>query len=258
MSDFNIEKLQKEIRDLYSLQQKWCDKNWQDTLKKHDRELSKLLAKVNLFDIWSHELRVDKAAGSLIPEIFMDAFISIHLSCLGLYKYANACLRSELETSLRLIYFSTHPIEFQWWCDGNEWYIGRDKNVWMEVYYRTYFEQLSPVKHFNKSLKDDKKLSKKIQTIYKLLSRYVHSGISTFQTSSTFSPKYNIMNFKKWSSNYNEIQQYVNLVITLGYDERFKGMSNDNKLRILKIGVYEKDYKLKLKDVYKIKVRGRI
>lgn len=255
MIPFNINNLKPPLKDVYDAQNKWCDANWQETLKKHNKDLNKLLEKADLFDVWSNKLQDDKVAKSLIPEVFMDAYLSIHFACMGLYKYANSCLRSELETSLRLVYFSTHPIEFGWWCDGNEWYKGKD--VWGEGY--VYFQQLNTMKDFDKNLSDEKKLfGKKIKNIYGALSQYVHSSKSTFQTHSKFSPKYNIQDFKKWSNYYNEVQQYVNIILTLGLDKNFNELNKNDQKKILKTGLYDIDYKKRVKDIFKIKIRGRL
>lgn len=256
MRSFNIDNLKSPLNEVYETQHEWSDRNWQESLKRHNKELNRLLEKIDLFDIWSNKLQNDKVAKSLIPEIFMDAFMSFHLGCMGLYKYANACLRSELETALRLVYFSTHPVEFGWWCDGSEWYKGKGKDVWGMGY--EYFEQLNTVKDFDKDLPDQKKLFNKIKKIYQDLSQYVHSGKFGFQTPFKFSPKYNIQEFKKWFNNYNEIQQYVNIIIALGFEEKFKGMRGNDQSKILRIGLYNRDYKKRLKDIFKLKIRGRI
>lgn len=254
MKPFNIDNLKPPLKDVYEAQNKWCDTNWQETLKKHNKELNKSLEKADLFDVWSNKLQNDSVAKSLIPEVFMDAYLSIHFACMGLYKYANSCLRSELETALRLVYFSTHPIEFGWWCDGNEWYKGKD--VWGSGY--VYFELLNNMKEFDKNLSDEKKLFVRIRNIYGVLSQYVHSSKSTFQTHSKFSPKYNIEDFKNWSGYFNETQQFVNIILTLGLDKKFYGMNKNDQKKILKIGLYDKDYKKRVKDIFKLKIKGRI
>lgn len=259
MRTLDIENLPLALKGVYDSQLKWCDKNWHSTLKGHSKELSKLVEKVDVFDIWSNSLQDIEVAKSLIPEIFMDAFISIHLACIGLYKYANACLRSEIETVLRLVYFTTHPVEFEWWREGNEWY-RKYKDVWGEGY--TYFDQLKVVKEFNKEFVKSKQVQKtlfnKINQIYGILSKYVHSGISAFQTSLNFSPKYNINDFKRWSSNYREVQECINLVITLGFSEKFRKIRRTDQAKILRVGLVEKDYKKRLKDIFGLKIRGRI
>ncbi len=251
---FNIDKIPSPLKDTYIDQRKWCDMNWQEALKKHYKELNKLLEKVTLFDVWSNELRGDKVTKSLIPEIFMDAFISLHFACMGLYKYANSCLRSELETTLRLVYFSTHPVEFEWWCNGNEWYKGRD--VWGEGY--MYFEQLKTLKDFDKKLPNGEKLFARVRKIYGILSQYVHSSKSVLQTSLKFSPKYNTLSFKNWCSNFKEIQQSSNIIIALGFNEDFKKMRKNHQEKIIKIGLIDRNYKKSLKDIFGLKFKGRL
>jgi hypothetical protein len=254
MSSFNIERLKSPLKDVFKSHLKWVEANWQETLKRKRKDLYKLLEKTNLFDIWSNNLQDTEVTKHLIPEMFMDAFMSFHFACTGLYKYANVFLRSELETSLRLVYFSTHPIEFEWWCDSNKWYKGKD--VWSEGY--GYFLQLKTVKDFDKKLPKEQNLFNKIKNIYGTLSQYVHSSKSALHTLLEFSPKYQADEFKKWSANYSAIQQYVNTIIILGFALRFKEMRKREQNKILKIGVYDINYRRSLKDIFGLKISGRI
>ena len=156
------------LKEIVQTQNKWANKNIKETRKSHDKELSELFHKIDVLDIWSNNLHQNIIAEKLIKEIWMDAYISILLAIRGLYKYSNICLRSELETSLRLVYFFTHPIEYNWWLNGNDWF--RKQDVWGEGY--KYFEELDKVKDFDNNKSNDVKsdgkatLFKNIKILY--------------------------------------------------------------------------------------------
>lgn len=258
MRTFNVNRLPELTRSTYESQQRWGDKNWKDTLKKHYKEIEKLLQKIGVFDSWKNILgnKYGKVAGELVPEIFLDAYISVHFACMGLYKQANICLRTQLETALRLVFFSMHPVEFKWWYESNEWYRGslRTKDVWGDGY--RYFEQLETVKKFDKICNG--KLFNSIRRIYKILSRYVHSGVLSFQTTPVrVSPKYKIDAFRKWRDNFRDVQDYVNTIFSLGFADEFQGVSLNNQKKILKV-VRNDKFKRGLRKSLGLKFRGRI
>ncbi len=223
----------------------WRNKNWDKTLKKHKKEIEKLLQKITIFDIWSNSLQNNEVAKRLIPEIFIDSYISIHFSCFGLYKYAHVCLRSQLETVLRLIFFSTHPVEFDWWTKGNEQYrSGLSRDVWGEGY--KYFEELENVKKFEGKCDREKRLfrGKKINRVYKKLSRYVHSGPMYFQTKpDEFSPRYELGEFRKWIKSFKEVQELVSTLLALSFPKEFKKMSRTSREKIIKTGIESSHYR---------------
>ena len=241
MSDLHVPDLPPNIKAMCDSEEKWRDKALQGTIAAHKEDIEKLLEKTNLFDIWSNQLQDSDAAKRLIPEIFMDAYTSIHFACYGLYKYAHICLRTQLETSLRLIYFSTHTVEFQWWLVGNEWYRAglRTREVWGEGY--GYFEQLPRIKRFEEICDEANRLflnARKVPKIYQTLSTYVHSGVFSFQTKSDlFSPTYRIEEFYKWHGNFAEVQSYINILLALAFEDRFCKMTKANKEKIINIGV---------------------
>ena len=241
MSDLHVPDLPPNIKAMCDSEEKWRDKALQGTIAAHKEDIEKLLEKANLFDIWSNQLQDSDAAKRLIPEIFMDAYTSIHFACYGLYKYAHICLRTQLETSLRLIYFSTHTVEFQWWLVGNEWYRAglRTREVWGEGY--GYFEQLPRIKRFEEICDEANRLfqnARKVPKIYQTLSTYVHSGVFSFQTKSDlFSPTYRIEEFYKWHGNFAEVQSYINILLALAFEDRFCKMTKANKEKIINIGV---------------------
>jgi len=253
MSKDNILALPANTRIMHDSQEKWRGETWKETLDKHNDEIEKLLGKINLFDIWSDTLQNYEGAKILIPEIFMDGYVSIHFAGYGLYKYANVCLRSQLENTLRLIYFSRHPVEFDWWRRENEWYRSglKAKDVWGEGY--KYFEELENIKKFEKNCEEEKRLfqkGKRINKIYQKLSKYVHSGVLSFQTNpNEFSPRYNIEDFKNWDDRFKEVQEYINILLILGFLKEFKEMGRASQEKVKKVGIELLHYKEKLKEV---------
>jgi len=240
-------------KTMHESQERWRNENWNQTIGKHKKEIEKLLKTTSIFDIWSNILQNDDIAKALIPEIFMDAYISIHFAGYGLYKYAYVCLRSELETTLRLIFFSTHKVEFKWWSEGNEWY---KENVAVDVWGRgyVYFEQLDTIKEFEKSCANNRKLfigkDIGIKGIYKTLSKFIHSGAGHFQTKpDRVSPEYKLDEFKKWTKMFKEVQEYINILLALGFPKDFNNLSQTNREKIRKIGIESSDYREILREV---------
>lgn len=242
-------------KTMHESQERWRSEIWKQTLDNHKEEIEKILQRISVFDIWSNSLQETEAAKRLIPEIFIDGYISIHFACSGLYKYANICLRSQMETVLRLIYFSTHSVEFDWWCKGNEWYREglKSRDVWGEGF--KYFAQLESIKRFEKKCKKDKRLfqeAQKINKIYKKLSRYVHTSALAFQTKPQemlISPKYEIKEFKRWIKSFKEIQEYINILLILSFHREFKKLGQTNRERIRKTGVESSYYRKILEEV---------
>lgn len=256
MKIFNKDRLPELTKIMYAIQQKGIDKNCEETLRIHFREVEKFLQKTQIFTVWKDRLKNKYGvAKELVPEIFMDAYISILFACMGLYKQANICLRVQLETALRLVYFSTHPVEFKWWYEGSEWYLeDKSKDVWGVEY--KYFRQLEELKNFEKV--SNFGLFAKIKKFYKVLSKYVHGGAASFQTRpDRISPKYVIKDFNKWIGNFKKIQSYVNTVLILGFAETFKVSGTDIHRRILKIIENDK-CKIGLRSSLNLRFRGPI
>ena len=235
------------VGTMFEGQRKWSGANWQKTLSEHTNEIEQLLARVQVLDTWSNLFRKCETGRDLIPEIFVDGFMSVHLACMGLYKFANSCLRSELETALRLVYFSTHPVEYEWWSQGNAWYrSGMKKDVWGEGY--LYFEQLPYIKDFEKRCIAEKKIIGRIRRIYSSLSEYVHTGHGAFHTKAdTFSPKYNTGDYIRWVSYFEDVQQCISIILSLTFIEDLKKARPKEQDTILTIGVNEKYYEQRLK-----------
>lgn len=232
---------------------RWRDRNWDQTIKKHKKEIEKLLQKITVFDIWSNSLQDSEAPRWMVPEIFIDSYMSIHFACFGLYKYAHMCMRSQLETALRVIFFSTHPVEFDWWSKNIEFYRSglRTKDVWGEGY--KYFGQLENIKKFEKKCNKEKRLfeeGKRVNKIYQKLSKYVHSGPLSFQTRpDIFSPRYRLEKFKNWVKSFKEVQECINVLLVLSFPKEFKGLSKTSREKIRKIGIELPHYRRILKKV---------
>ena len=125
------------------------------------------------------------------------------------------------------------------------------KDVWGEGY--KYFEELGNVKEFEKICNKEKRLfheGKKISKIYQELSKYVHSGVFSFQTKpDEFSPRYNIEDFKHWDDRFKEVQEYINILLILGFLKEFKEMGRASQEKVKKVGIELSHYKEKLKEV---------
>lgn len=224
-------------KNMFEIQQKgWIDTNCKETLRIHHRKVEKLLQQTQILVYWKNQphQKYQEVLKELIPEIFMDAYISISFASIGLYKQANACLRGELETALRLVYFSTHPVEYDWWKKGSEWYLeAQSKDVWGKEYH--YFKQLEEVKNLEKST-SGVHLFSDIKTIFKKLSKFVHGGASSFQTRpGRISPKYLKKEFNGWATNFKQVQKYVNTTLVCGFGEVFKNMTDPHKKEILEV-----------------------
>lgn len=257
MAKFDPNNLPDLTKSMYVAQQNWSEQNWKDTLLKHSKEVEELFEKIKVYDLWENILRDTHGSISndLIPEIRMDAILSVHFACMGLYKQANVCLRAQLETALRLVYFSTHPIEFKWWRNDNEWYLGLGgKDVWGKGY--EYFYQLDEVKAFEKA--SNQKFFDAISKIYKVLSKYVHSGVPSFQTTQfRLSPKYKIDSYKKWGGNFKEVQDYINTLFSLGFSVEFKAQNAINQKKVLRV-IRFAEFKKGVRKSLDLRFRGRI
>ncbi|MHA1267872.1 MAG: hypothetical protein ACTSRS_21760 [Candidatus Helarchaeota archaeon] len=241
MQDFRINNLKSLTRKIHKSQRKWRDKNWKKTLGKHGDEIEDILEKISVFNKWENRLKSYKVAKKLFPEIFIDAFSSVHFACFGFYKYANMCLRSELETTLRLVFFSTHPVEFKWWLEGNMVYkniLNPAKDVWGQGF--LYFENLENIQKFERNCDDSKKIfsAKKIKNLYNFLSQFIHTSAGHFQSRpGKFSPVYDLKEFRNWLNRCKEVQTYINILLTLSFSDVFKNMSENSINVILTKGV---------------------
>lgn len=259
MKRFNINNIPPLTKNMYEGQQRWIERNWKDTLKKHHRRIEAALEIIGIFDSWKEMLntKYPEAVKGLMPEIYMDSYMSVHFSCMGLYKQAHVCLRAQLENVLRLVYFATHPVEFRWWDIGNDYF--KKKDVWMDDYH--YFRQLEEVKEFQKKCADDESkinLLNHIGRLYSKLSQYVHSSKLSFQTTpDRFSPKYKKEEFGKWNTNFVDTQGYINTLLVLGFANEFKLARLNMKKRILRT-IRNDRFKRGLRKSLGLRFKGRI
>ena len=229
------------LKAMIQSQHKWLGVTQNTTLAKHKRRIENMLVKMNLLDLWSNRLGSTDVARKLIPEIYTDGIVSIHLATFGLYKYANSCLRSQLENTLRLVYFFTHQVEFGWWSKGDEWYVSgiRNKDVWGEGY--KYFEELESIKKFEKLCGNRPGLFKgdrNVRALHKSLSKHVHSAAYFLQTRShRISPSYRMDEFSIWASNADRAFEHINELLAVGLLEEFKAMNDPDRERILRVAV---------------------
>jgi len=222
-------------RIMHESQEKWVTENWNNTLANHTEDVEKLVNMTELFNIWANILQSLSIAVRFIPEIFMDSYISIHFAGYGLYKYAHTCLRSQLESALRLIYFSKHEVEYGWWSEGSTWF--RDNklaDVWGRGY--GYFRNLRVVKDFKKECPDGPELFSSnlgIGKLYSELSQFIHSGAGQFQTEvGKVSPAYEMEKFHRWNGIFKEVQECIHVALALGFPDEFKNMGETDRSKI--------------------------
>jgi hypothetical protein len=237
-----LTKFSLDMQELYITYKKWSDKSWDKTLSAHEKEILKLSKKPPFFDFWTNILSDDPVAIYFFSEIFFDSYMSIQFTCMGLNKYAIMCLRSELESTLKMIYFSNHPVEFDWWVHGKEIEgITSKKHVWGDNY--LYFENLENIKKFNSKFKEKSMLINNIKKIYSDYSKYVHTSAKSFQTGQgKISPKYSIKNFKEWEYKFNTTQEYIHILLILTYFEKFKLADQHDRDELIKTCVTDPDY----------------
>ena len=262
MRSFNPNKLPPLTKIMYDSQQKLNINNWESTLRAHQKKVEDCLKKIKVFDAWRNKLKdtQKEIAQSLIQEIFLDAYMSVHFACMALYKQAHVSLRAELETALRLVYFSTHPVEFKWWREDKAYFHGR--HVWGEKfdYFKNleYFQRFEEKSHVKLFEVDNKNNPFNIGKIYKILSMYVHSGFPAFLTTmQSVAPAYKRADFNRWAVNFKEVQKCVNTILTLGFSVEFKALGVDAKRNVLKV-IGDRNYKQGLKQTLELKIRGRI
>lgn len=228
--EFRIEDLTDRTRILYDIQKTMREDIFERILSSQMSEIEDMLLKSNVYSLWGNILQ-EKLIAQMIPEIFIDSNSSILFGCFGLFKYAYMCMRSELETALRLVFFRDHPMEFKWWLVGKIWWPGgNSSHVWGKDY--TYFRSLEKIKMFDDACLQGHSLFKeknnKIKRSYKLLSNYIHTGAKNFQTSpNRISPSYNLGKFNIWVETWKTVESQVNILLALGFYEELKRQTPD-------------------------------
>jgi hypothetical protein len=236
MARFNANRLAPLARTMYESQSRWVARNWQDTLAAHARAVETLLDSISVFDLWKKMLggRYHEIGKDLLPEIFMDAYVSVHFACMGLYKQAHVCLRAELETVLRLAYFAVHPVEYGWWSSQEHYFSKKDP--WGNDY--EYFRHLIEVKEFQRACSQSGNrimVFDDVRRLYSRLSQYVHAERAAFLTTpDRFAPRYQQPEFRKWCKAFQETQRHGNVVLVLAFAQDFKGAGRTTQKEILK------------------------
>ena len=232
MPTFKISNLPDRTKTMHYTHVRWRKKNWNDSLKNHNQDIEDLLAQLELFDIWKNRLPKNEAIKYLMREIYTDAYMSINLACVSLYKNSYMTLRSQFETAMRLIYFSNHPFEFSLWQSGDEkWTLEllRGSDVWGNNF--KYFSFIAEVSKLEDIAPTDLRLISRTDTprlkeVYSKLSKYVHSGGPFLQTKSgRLSPKYNLDEFTSWQGIFRDVQMYVNILFALCFSNQFRANS---------------------------------
>ncbi len=198
------------------------------------------LNRIDILDIWANELQENEACQQLFQELVIDSFSTVFFSYSGLYKYANATLRSSLETALRIAYFAFHPVEYQWWKKEKNWQ-SDTKNVWGNGY--NYFISIDKIENIDKKLKDAKLPGLfngmyNIPSMYSVLSKSVHTLYSSLQTGhNNFSPNFDLSTFKKWSTMYGNVMSRINLLYICVFEPEYSRLEAADKTKILDIGI---------------------
>jgi hypothetical protein len=232
-----LKDLGEATRLIYENQRDWSRNNWHKSLNEHALDIEQLLDQLSALDIWNSKLQSVTAAKELIPEVWMDNYISITLANMGLYKHANMSLRSALETGLRLIYFSTHSTEYGWWKTGLRFGQDERNDVWGGFdYFATLFvdfEQLCA----NDDMDLFKFNRKLVIELYKNLSGSIHTHAKRLQTMTGYSPKYNGSKYTEWKDFFCQTNTYLNIMLTLAFAGHFKKMQMRDKSKILDFAI---------------------
>lgn len=216
------------------------------TLQSHNEDIQLVVEKLNLISLWGDILSENDTAKFFLPEIFSDAHNSANFAGMGLYKYSNMCLRSELESVLRLIFFSTHPVEFDWWKHNkNQTHLGK-KHVWGDDY--SYFNCLTNIATFNSTSRVN--IVNEIKGTYRILSSYVHTSSSTFQTKSGIAPRYELGKFRAWLKTFIEIQEYLHILFILSFYESFCEASKSDKDSVASKGINKEPHKRAIEEQF--------
>lgn len=205
------------------------------------------MTKIDILDIWANELQENEACQQLFQELVVDLFSTLFFSYSGLYKYANATLRSSLETALRIAYFAFHPVEYQWWKKEKNWQ-SDTKNVWGNGY--DYFISIDKIEDVDKKLKAARiqglfnGSSHSIPKIYSILSKSVHTLYSSLQTGqNNFSPTFDLPIFKRWSAMYDNVMSRINLLYICVFEAEYSKIASADKTKILDIGIASEETK---------------
>lgn len=160
------------------------------------------------------EKKTSSKATFILWEIAQDFETSFMLAIMGNYKYAIQTLRNCLETTFNFIYYFDHPIEFEWWLDGEE-----DSKYGHELLDRYYFK-FDNFKRYDKHTN----FKSEIRRLYNGLSKYIHSRPKNFQSKEKI--KYNTGKFNQWMDYYKYVNETCNILMILRFPKYFKDIKD--------------------------------
>jgi hypothetical protein len=258
MEGIKVNDFPKLLKNVHNAQKKWRPKNYMNSIAEFHDEIEEILEILNFYGKWNNKFQEVKIAEKMIPEIFMDGLNSLYFALLGLYKYANMCLRSQLETALRFIYFIDHKKEYEWWLSGNVWYKkSKQAYVWGDDF--SYFENIDIISKFDKGCEGGKKIYSSsgsgksgdlMKEIYSKLSKSIHTSATHFQTSTgKFSPKYSKRGMNDWIKLCKDLQCYIIISLILSFPSEFNKMSKKDINTILEKSISDNDYIREIKSL---------
>lgn len=258
MARIKVNDFPRLLKNVHNAQKKWRPQNYKNSIAEFWDKIEEILEILNFYGKWKNKFQEVKIAEKMIPEIFMDGLNSLYFALLGLYKYANMCLRSQLETALRFIYFIDHKREYEWWLSGNEWYkSSKQAYVWGDDF--SYFKNIDIINKFDKGCEGGKKIYSSsgsgrsgdlMKEIYSKLSKSIHTSATHFQTSTgKFSPKYSKPRMQDWIKSCKDLQCYIIISLILSFPSEFKKMSTTESDTILTKSIADQDYIRKIKEL---------
>lgn len=139
----------------------------------------------------------------LLREMQSDSVTSFSQAMLGLYKNAVGTSRNILEHCIGHVFFSVHPIEYEWWNEG-EFKLEFLKHL-------DFIFKIRLFKELNKSMEIKGKLNKE----YKVLSKFVHGQgsehMQSFEAVYEFGYDRNLLH--KWSSHYRNVCKLCTIML---------------------------------------------
>lgn len=157
-------------------------------------------------------------------EIHEDINASFFHSYFGHYRSAYMHLRSVIELSLQLLYFSQHEVEYEQWKNAE---------------FRIKHEELSSYLKKHPRLKSitSNNLITDITKNWKLFSKYIHAEAPNyFQTSlmSAKSKTISLPDFNVWKSNYLKTSYQINKLFLLFFQPLLNSFPSRNKEFLLR------------------------
>lgn len=164
---------------------------------------------------------VDASCLESLREIQSDAVASFTEAMLGLYKNAISTCRRILEHSICHIYFSYHPIEYEWWMQANyNFEFTGHSNFVMKM---DAYKQLDALIGINSELVRE----------YKSLSKFVHGHGSKYMHSfeSSLNFKYEKKMLNIWGSHYrNTCRLSTILIIVNNHDNWYESSQTERDI----------------------------